>query len=111
MHEYQNELLKTDPNYYKNSNIEPVLNTINDKFCKVMLEAEEHVQQTPHQAQSPDDIEDGEEFVQKLDDFDEFFDDAQSAITTMFSQIQLCHNNLEKLARHMAMLGKKLTPA
>ena len=62
---YLNELLKTDPTYYKNASIYPVLEKIDDKFCKVMYEPdEEQVQQTPQQVQLPDDIEDGEEFIQ-----------------------------------------------
>ena len=35
VHAYLNELLKTDPMYYKNASIYPVLETIDNKFCKV----------------------------------------------------------------------------
>ena len=70
---YLNELLKTDPTYYKNTSIYPVLETIEDKFCKVMFKPdEEQVQQMPQQAQSPDDIEDGEEFIHKLKKLEDF---------------------------------------
>ena len=59
LHTYLNELLKTDPMYYKNASFYQVLETIDDKFYKVMFEADkEQVQQTPQQAQSPDDRED-----------------------------------------------------
>ena len=41
-----------------------MLDTIDDKLCKVIIEADEkHIQQTPHQAQSPNNIENGEEFA------------------------------------------------
>ena len=78
-----------------------------------MIEAdEEHIQQTPHQAQSPDDIENGEEFVHKLkelEDFGEFSAEVTKVITAMFGQFQLFHDNSVKLAGHMATLGKTLT--
>ena len=38
VHNYLNELLRTDRAYYKNTSIEPVLTTIHDKYCKVMLD-------------------------------------------------------------------------
>ena len=73
IHKYLNELLKTDNAYYKNTSIYPVLETIDEKFCKVMFEPdEEQTQMTPHQAQSPDDIEDGEKFIHKLKEVKEF---------------------------------------
>ena len=77
-----------------------------------MIEAD-YVQQTPHQAQSPDDIENGEEFVhklKKLEDFGDFSAEATKVIAAMFSQLQLCHDDSAKLAGHIATLGKTLTP-
>ena len=73
---------------------------------------EEHVQQTPHQAQSPNDIENGEEFVhklKKLEDFGNFSVEAAKVMTAMFSQLQLCHDDTAKLAGHMATRPNSLT--
>ena len=115
IHKYLNELLKTDNAYYKNASIYPVLETIDDKFCKVLFEPnEEQIQMTPQQAQSPDDIEDGEEFIHKLkkvEEFGAFSDEVVTSPTGMFAQLQLCHENSAKLAGHMVELSKTLQPA
>ena len=115
VHAYLNELLKTYPRYYKNASIYPVLETTDDKFCKVMFEPdEEQVQQTPQQVQSPNDIEQGEEFIhklKKLEDFGDFSKKVIKSLMAMFAQLQLCHENLAKLARHMVELSKTLEPA
>ena len=101
--------------YYKNAGIYPVLETIDDKSCKVMFEPDkEKVQQTPQQVQSPDDIEDGEEFIhklKKLEDLGDFSKEVIKSLTAMFAQLQLCHENSAKLARHMVELGKTLKTA
>ena len=73
---------------------------------------EEQVQQTPQQAQSPDDIEDGEQFIHKLkkmEDFGNFLKEATKL--AMLAQLQLCHENSANLAGHMMELGKTLEPA
>ena len=65
------------------------MKTIDDKFCKVMFERDkEQVQQTPQQAQSPDNIEDEGEFIQKLkkmEDFGDFSTEAKISLTAMFT--------------------------
>ena len=89
VHAYFNELLKTDPTYYKNTSIYPVLETIGDKFCKVMFEStSQQVQQMPQQTQLPDDIADGEEFIhklKKLEDFGNFSKEVAKSLTAMFA--------------------------
>ena len=101
--------------YYKNASIYPVLETIDNKFWKVIFEPDrEQVQQTPQQAQSPDNTEDGEEFIhklKKLEDFGDFSKEATKSLIVMFAQLQLCHKNSAKLAGHMVELGKTLEPA
>ena len=115
VHTYLNELVKTDPTYYKNASIYPVLESIEDKFCKVMFEPDKvQVQQTPQQAQSPDDIEDREESIhklKKLEDFGDFSKQATKSLVVKFTQLQLCHENSTKLAGHMVELSKTLEPA
>ena len=90
--------------YYKNAGIYPVLEKIDDKFCKVMFEPDkEQVQQTPQQVQSPDDIEDGEEFIhklKKLEDFGDFSKEVIKSLTAMFAQLQLCHENCQTGQTH-----------
>ena len=80
-----------------------------------MIEADEkRVQQTSHQAQSHDNIQNREEFVhklKKLEDFGNFSAETTKVITAMFSQLQLCNDDLAKLTGHMATLGKTLTLA
>ena len=41
VHKYFNELLKTDNIYYKNATIYPVLETIEDKLCHIMVEQDD----------------------------------------------------------------------
>ena len=75
---------------------------------------EEQIQMTPQQVQSPDDIEDGEEFIHKLkkaEEFGDFSDEVVKSLTGMFAQLQLCHENSAKLAGHMVELSKALQPA
>ena len=105
MHKYLNKLLKTDNAYYKNVSIYPVLDTIEDKLCKIMFEPDkDQVQQTPQQAQFPDDIEAADEFIHKLkkvDDFDDLSEDAVKALSGMFAQLQLCHKNVTSMPRQL----------
>ena len=75
---------------------------------------EEQVQQTPQQAQSPDNIEDGEEFIhklKKLEDFGDFSKEATISLIAMSAQLQLCQENSAKLAGHMVELSKTPEPA
>ena len=75
---------------------------------------EKQIQQTPQQAQSPDDIKDGEEFIHKLKKVEEFGDlsnEAMKSLTGMFAQLQLCHQNSAKLAGYMVELSRTLKPA
>ena len=88
MHKYLNELLKTDNTYYKSASIYPVLDTIKDKLCKIMFELDEdQVQQTPQQAQSPDDIEATDESVHKLKKVEDFSDLSEDAVKALFAQL------------------------
>ena len=57
-----NELC-TDNSYYKNAEIQPVLDTIHDKMCKFVLQLDDTDEQ-PSQQQSPDDIPEAEEISQ-----------------------------------------------
>ena len=106
IHKHLNELLKTDNAYYKNASIYPVLETINDKFCKVMFEPnEEHMQMTPQQ------VGRGSYILKKNEEFGDSSDEAVKSVTGMFAQLQLCHGNSAKLAGHMVKLSKTLQPA
>ena len=41
VHDVLNELLHTDNSYYKNAEIQPVLDTIHDKMCKFILQPDD----------------------------------------------------------------------
>ena len=41
MQDVLNELLYTDNSYYKNAQIQPVLDTIHDKMCKFVLQPDD----------------------------------------------------------------------
>ena len=41
VHDMLNELLCTDNIYYKNAEIQPVLDTIHDKMCKLILQPDD----------------------------------------------------------------------
>ena len=65
VHDVLNELLHTDNSYYKNVEIQPVLDTIHDKMCKFVLQPGD-IDEQPSQQQSPDDIPEAEEITDKL---------------------------------------------
>ena len=65
MHDVLNELLHTDNSYYKNTEIQSVLDTIHDKMCKFVLQPD-NIDEQPLQQQSPDDIPEAERIRDKL---------------------------------------------
>ena len=70
-------------------------------------------QQSPQQAHSPYYIEAADEFIhelKKVEDFGDLSKDAVKALSGMFAQLQLCHENAAKLAGHMVQLNKMLQP-
>ena len=107
-----NELLHTDNSYYKNAEIQPVLDTIHDKMCKFVLQPDD-IDEQPSQQQSPDDIPEAEEITDKLAEIKDMEElDARSInnITGLFSALQMCHENSARMAGHLVQLGSTLTP-
>ena len=107
-----NELLCTDNNYYKNTEIQPMLDTIHDKMCKFVLQPDD-IDEQPLQQQSPDDIPGTEEITDKLAEIEDMEElDARSInnITRLFATLQMCHENSTKMAGHLVQLGSTLTP-
>ena len=107
-----NELLRTDQPYYKNASIQPVLDTIFDKYCKFLLKPNNEDQQ-PSQQQSPDNIEQADEVIHQLatiEDMDTLSNQAIVDLCGMFGQLQMCHKNSAKLAGHLVQLSTSLTP-
>ena len=113
VHDYLNKLLRTDRSYYKDASIEPVLTTILDKYCKIMLDKPDTRNPPPFMAQSKDDIEQAEEIIYQLghiEDLPELSKESLTAIMGMCAQLQLCNKNCTKLAGHLAELGTLLQP-
>ena len=109
VHNMLNELLRTDNSYYKNAEIQPVLDTIHDKF---VLQPDD-IDEQPSQQQSPDDIPEAEEITDKLAEIKDMEElDARSVnnITSLFATLQMCHENSAKMAGHLVQLGSTLTP-
>ena len=112
VHNMLNELLHTDNSYYKNAEIQPVLDTIHDKMCKFALQPDD-VDEQPSQQRSSDDIPDAEEITDKLAEIENMEElDARSInnITSLFAAFQMCHENSAKMAGHLVQLGSTLTP-
>ena len=112
MHDVLNELLHTDNSYYKNAEIQPVLDTIHDKMCKFVLQPD-NIDEQPSQQQSPDDIPEAEEIMDKLAEIKDMEElDARSInnITGLFAALQMCHENSTKMAGDLVQLGSTLTP-
>ena len=112
VHDVLNELLHTDNSYYKNVEIQPVLDTIHDKMCKFILQPDD-IDEQPLQQQSPDDIPKVENITDKLAEIDDMEElDARSInnITSLFAALQMCHENSTKMAGHLVQLGSTLTP-
>ena len=107
-----NELLHTDNSYYKNAEIQPMLDTIHDKMCKFVLQPDD-IDEQPSQQQSPDDIPEAEEITDKLaeiEDMEELDPRSINNITGLFATLQMCHENSTKMAGHLVQLGSTLTP-
>ena len=112
VHDVLNELLHTDNNYYKNTEIQPMLDTIHDKMCKFVLQPD-NIDEQPLQQQGPDDIPKAEEITDKLAEIEDMEElDARSInnITSLFATLQMCHENSAKMAGHLVQLGSTLTP-
>ena len=107
-----NELLHTDNSYYKNAEIQPVLDTIHNKMCKFVLQPDD-IDEQPSQQQSPDGIPEAEEITDKLAEIKDMEElDARSInnITGLVATLQMCHENSAKMAGHLVQLGSTLTP-
>ena len=112
VHDVLNELLRTDNSYYKNTEIQPMLDTIHNKMCKFILQPDD-IDEQPSQQQSPDDIPKVEEITDKLTEIKDMEElDARSInnITGLFAALQMCHENSAKMAGHLVQLGSTLTP-
>ena len=109
MHDVLNELLRTDNSYYKNAEIQPMLDTIHDKMCKFVLQPDN----IDEQQQGSDDIPEAEEITDKLAEIEDMEElDARSVnnITGLFTTLQMCHEDSVKMAGHLVQLGSTLTP-
>ena len=112
MHDVLNEPFHTDNSYYKNAEIQPVLNTIHDRMCKFVLQPD-NIDEQPLQQQSPDDILEAEEITNKLaeiKDMEELDERSVKSITGLFASLWMCHENSTKMADHLVQLGSTLTP-
>ena len=112
VHDVLNELLHTDNSYYKNAEIQPVLDIIHNKMCKFVLQPDD-IDEQPLQQQNPDDIPEAEEITDKLAEIKDMEElDARSVndITGLFAALQMCHDNSTKMAGHLVQLGSTLTP-
>ena len=112
MHDVLNEPFHTDNSYYKNAEIQPVLNTIHDRMCKFVLQPD-NIDEQPLQQQSPDDILEAEEITNKLaeiKDMEELDERSVKSITGLFASLRMCHENSTKMADHLVQLGSTLTP-
>ena len=92
VHDVLNKLLHTDNSYYKNAEIQPVLDTIHDKMCKFVLQ--------------PDNIDE----LAEIEDIEELDARSVNNITGLFATLQMCHENSAKMAGHLVQLGSTLTP-
>ena len=109
--DYLNKLLRTDGAYHKDTSIQPVLTTIHDKYCKIMLDKPDTRNLPQFMAQSEDDIEQAEEIIYQLghiEDLPELSKESLAYIMNMYAQLQFSHNNCAKLAGHLADLGSLL---
>ena len=103
-----NEPLHTDNSYYKNAEIQPVLDTIHDKMCRFVLQPDD-IDERPYQQQSPDDIPEAEE-ITDMEDMEELDARSVNSITSLFATLQMCHENSTKMTGHLVQLGSTLTP-
>ena len=112
VHDMLNELFHTDNSYYKNAEIQPVLDTIHDKMCKFVLQPDDIDEQLSQQ-QSPDDIPEAERITDKLAEIENMEElDARSInnITGLFAALQMCNEDSTNMAGHLVQLGSTLTP-
>ena len=110
VHNVLNELLRTDNSYYKDAEIQPMLDTIHDKMCKFVLQPDDIDEQPSQQSL---DIPEAEEITDKLaeiEDMEELDTRSINNITSLFVALQMCHENSAKMAGHLVQLGSTLTP-
>ena len=89
-----------------------MLDTIHDKMCKFVLQPDDIDEQLSQQ-QSSDDIPEAEEIRDKLAEIEDMEElDARSVnnIASLFTALQMCHENSTKMAGHLVQLGSTLTP-
>ena len=99
MHDVLNELLHTDNSYYKNAEIQLVLDTIHDKMCKFVLQPD-NIDEQPSQQQSPDEIPEAEEITDKMaeiEDMEELDERSVKSITGLFAALQMCDEDSAKM--------------
>ena len=112
VHDVLNELLHADNSYYKNAEIQSMLDTIHDKMCKFVIQPD-NIDEQPSQQQSPDDIPEAEKITDKLAEIEDMEElDARSVnnIISLFTTLQMCHENCAKMAGHLVRLGSTLAP-
>ena len=91
VHDVLNELFHTNNSYYKNAEIQPVLDTIHNKMCKFVLQPDD-IDEQPSQQQSPDDISEAEEITDKLaeiEDMEELDERSVKSIIGLFTTLQI----------------------
>ena len=111
------ELLSNVEDYYTDVSIEGVLDIIEDKQCKILLqpsicEAEEQ-KLCPDPRVSTDNIPTGHQMLnrlEKLPGFQKYKDGEETAIVQLFYALQRAHNTAAEVTGHSAFLGRTLSP-
>ena len=111
------ELLSNVKDYYIDASIKGVLDIIEDKQCKILLqpsvcEAEEQ-KLCPDPRVSTDNIPTGHQMLnrlEKLPGFKKYEDGEEMAIMQLFYALQWAHNTAAEVAGHLAFLGRLSSP-
>ena len=112
------DLLCDVENYYKDASISNVLELINNTTCKILCVETEKERTDQQLCKDPristDNIMWAEHILNQLEalpGFKKFEGSEQFAISELFTSLQSAHNASAEVARHLAVLARKLQPS
>ena len=107
-------MMELDHKYFKCTSVDTVLDTIQDKWCKLFVEKlADDTEDTIQQRQSQNTPPTGHDVLTRLvhEANHKALDDArQKVVVELFSQLSDAHNNLSKVTKLISKLGQITSP-
>ena len=107
-------MMELDHRYFKYASVDTVLDTIQDKLCKIFVEnPADDTEDTIQQRQSQNTLPTRHNVLTRLVHeaiHKELNDASQKVVVELFSQLSDTHGNLSKVAKSISRLGQITTP-